>query len=579
MSKIMYAAATLAISSGLFSCSSAQTERDPAASEKGFFERVDQYSREQAQRFSDETLVQKANAPDWMWLWQKPVYLVEEVERRSAVSPERALALANVFLRSFVNQNNLHGTEVHALFMHALAKAGQPKAITGEWLECAKMIGHLSKSLYQDLDRATLKEARGVLAKNIQAAASLKTTFDDKFSYFSFVTNTVAEDPELAWLAKELEVEIGALMNQLFDLGEKKQFDYLFGIYKQNLPGVNRDKALQKLAKLNPAVIRTHISARLAAFPVDGNFAEIAGEVSLLRAITPGGISPDNIPKLTALVKAAEARKDLASKALIFSSMGVKEGGRSLKWSQVYPGVTDDASCFMAGELASEFYRRNLLAPGEIQGAVGDLRRCLRPGSKDEAFEALLQLCQDASRAKDAGLATVCSQDLQGLLITVGLKERSDKYMRGVRKIYEMIPVQARVNMPRTCRVGMRVSTGGDKKKSDIRFFHTENNQLKVKDCKDWDISRALFVGKYFSGSYLSKEGRSLDLLADVLRGERHNLSACFQMILTDPSFPKVVAREIGRAGGAAQNVRFTLEEYVNLPVQGDVGSHDSCAN
>lgn len=569
-----------------YSCSHSSTDRDlaqdPTSSKKqgSFWENVDKFSLEQVRGFSDETLVNQLNALDWSRLWQKSTLRIEELERRIGGSKDKAFAYTNLFLDSFFKQKDMQGNEVQHIFLHTFSQAGPPEEWTERWEELGKRLEKLDRMVRHAEDRHAASEAKKLFRTHFVEGAKLKASFQGKKSYLDFLQN-LSQDSDLAWVAKDADLELIALVKHLFELGTPKEYPILFSLYGQFEQQLDKGFALEKLFALNPKGMVEVVAKRIDLSSENDPASAVAFEIDFIRRWSPRTI-PSILPKVYFLVKNAEAKKDIAGKAALLAAIGVEEGKKEMTWAQLYPGRLDRKACLTSAEILSDFYRRKLMKSNEVVKGIKSLADCDEQEVREKLSTVIVSLCKEARKQKDGTVLGPCVKDLFYPMALWSLRIQSKVAKENARELFELIPERWKNALPRKCRVGMltpNIYNSSSKiiRKEELNYFHLNGSEIKTSSCRDLDSSQLMFLSKKRSGSYLQKEGKGVDFVADLVGDNRLQMSSCFLSILSDPKFPGLVANLAKQGKDRARNITFLMEEYAEFP-EAKGGFVDSCS-
>jgi len=574
----------------LQSCSHSPSEftRDLAQGSQGqrvikkesFWQSVERNSIEQVRGFSDETLVDQLNSPDWSRLWKKSTLRIEELERRIAGSKDRALGFTNLFLDSFFKRKDMQGNEVQHIFLHTFSQAGPPEQWTAKWEDLGRRLERLDRMARHAEDRNAASEAKKLFRTHFVEGAKLKTSFQGKKSYLDFLQN-LSNDSSLAWVAKDADFELIALVNHLFELGTAKEYPVLFSLYDQFESQLDRGFALEKLFTLNPKGMSEVVAKRINLYSENDPATVMAFEIDFLRRWSPRSL-PTILPKVYFLVKSAEAKKDMAGKAALLAAIGVQEGKKEMTWAQLYPGRLDRKVCLTSAEILSDFYRRKLMKSNEVVKGIQSLADCNEQEVREKLSTIIVSLCKEARKQKDATVLGPCVKELFYPMALWSLRIQSKVAKENARELFELIPEKWKNALPRKCRVGMltpNVYSSSSKiiRKEELNYFYLSGSEIKASSCRELDSSQLMFLSKKRSGSYLQKEGKGVDFLADLVGDSRLQMSSCFLSILSDPKFPGMVAKLAGHGKDRARNITFLMEEYAEFP-EAKGGFVDSCS-
>ena len=485
------------------------------AETKGIYERLADGYRDQAANFSDETLVNKSNSPNWSWLWITPYHIHGELVKRANKSQTQAIKLTSLLLTSFEESRDMNGSHVQSSFLQVFSAASQdPEKIPLNFIKtAANKIESLSRLLRDAEDQATLKSAQEIFTSRLVGQVGthfLKVKqFEQTYQFYSFLKEIEQDYGKFSWIriTADYETSKPAVLNRLFEIAETNDFQKLVQLYSSKERGLKVPSALVSMYKLNaPATIelvRSHVENFDEKF---GDFSTIADEINFLKLYASKDILSALMPKLLRLLELAEKRKDVGAQALILDSFsgGSSGGGSSSSgsgssvrptWGQVFSGSNYESKCTSGANTALALYRRGLINGTEITFALRDLASgdCDRRGNRGILYGVVASICEEASRKSDSGVLNSCFTDVFVPLLQWRMKNQNSEHAQSAKeyleRLFKILPSQTVASLNPSCRIRIAVAPKYGKNEQLIEdgktlYIQKLNGAVTVNECQ-----------------------------------------------------------------------------------------------
>jgi hypothetical protein len=574
-----------------------------------------------ASQRTDVQLVEDANRSNWNRLPYERSATITELRARAQVSTQQAGVLTTLFLRSFLQHQDILGTHVHSVFLDVLRLAVAGRDVDQAFLfEATRALSDLQFFLKDAEDRQALESARSIfygtyIAGRIQNPAG--HAFGNMFPIYSLF-GTINGNYRMEWISSQ--TEFPSLQNKVFDLilstATINNYSSLAEIYSSRRRDLPVRRLLERMHQFNAHTTLQLVQTRIENFNEEREqISSVVEEISFLRAHGSSQLVAALMPKILRLLELAERRNDQASRALLFSSLSGSSGGSgtsgggstgsggsggTLTWGQISGYSGSNNICTTPARNAEELYRRNLLSSSEMVLALRDLSRvqCDNRGNRSLLLGTIATICENAKSRNDQALMNSCLQDVFNPLTQWLMQQREgsarDLVASALSRIYNSLADAQRASLPVSCRIRVvedlydYVETQGNyylrnddqippsrsqvavprRNRTEVLAERNSSGQLEVKRCQEVASSESLTLSERSSGG--SHNG--LIDWNSFSRGT-YGVDSCIQSILMDPRLRELMPtfREIpGETGTRYIYFETFLRTRTEQPAGGD---------
>ncbi len=295
------------------------------ASSKSFRESLVEGYIEQAKQFSDETLVDQANSPDWAWAYLTPSHVLNELLRRGSESPERAIEFTKLMLKSFEYREEVRGTHIQSVFNQIFAQTFVPlmKSELAEVNEISELLLSVSSKIRAREDFVFIGTARREFFKKVivpGATQAAEGGFARALKYYQFINGSRLSG---IYSSDSLKLRIMLVEKLIESASSPEDGQKLADIYLSRPPGQVVTSLLSKIYNLRPVQTIELLRSKIEGFDESSrDLIGISEEISFLRKNAPKDVWAAIVPKLRHLLEIADKRGDRSGKLLLLESMG-----------------------------------------------------------------------------------------------------------------------------------------------------------------------------------------------------------------------------------------------------------------